>query len=164
MKNTAQLITLRTFLLSISFIFIFCFSATAPATPAFQDYAVSTQTAPCAKLDFTSYHRAQDGQKNIIRENPDLTKPNFGGKYLVLKNELLFETLWLIADCQTGKFYKELLSGRAEFKPDSLLLILSSESKSEKRDPPVYKVWKEDEWIEIDASVNASVNLSCVWF
>jgi hypothetical protein len=106
----------------------------------------------CAPLDYTSYHRAQSGMSNIIRSNPDLTKPNFGEKYLVLKNELLFETLWLIADCKTGKFFREMLSGKAEFNSKGLTLVLRSNKKdADPNETPEYHLWNGAEWIRTEA-------------
>ncbi len=53
----------------------------------------------------------QIGRDNIKKINPDLTHPDFNGKYLLLRAELAMETLYLIASCETGEFYHEKLSG-----------------------------------------------------
>ena len=109
----------------------------------FQDHTVSVETQTCKKLDFDSYGRAQSSKSNLIQSNPDLTHANFGGKYLLLKNELMLETLWLIADCSTGKFFRENLSGDATFKPNSDVLILKNKDGSELHQ------WTGKEWTKI---------------
>ena len=88
----------------------------------------------CSKIDFNSYFRAQSAKDQILKRNNDLSKPNFGGEYLVLKVELLFETIWLIADCKTGRFFPEFLSGSLDFDPHHRVVIKTESSKS----PEVY--------------------------
>jgi len=74
----------------------------------------------------------------MLRSNPERTHPNFAGKYLLLKNEFLFDTAWFVADCTTGKFIKEMLSTDHkkpywEFHFDSNRLTVSSKDRRVKR-------------------------------
>jgi hypothetical protein len=127
------------------------------AASEFEQYPAVKSVSTCKELDFGSYFRAQDHKKHLIRDNPGLSRPNFGGKYLLLKQELLMETLWLIADCETGKFHHETLTGLAEFKPDSLLVILTK-PKSDR--PAEFQLWKGDEWTRLDSPEASSLNAS----
>ena len=118
----------------------------------FSKYPTPIQAITCKDLDFNSNFRAERSQPNIIRANPNRSQPNFAGKYLLLKNELMLETEWLIADCATGKFLKERVYGQAQFKPDSTLVILfpdPSKTKSDDDDEqlPELKFFKDEEWM-----------------
>ena len=111
----------------------------------FSKYSAEVLTDHCKDLDYNSYFRAQNARNSLIRGTPDRAHANFGGKYLLLKYEMLAETQWLIADCTTGKFLHETISGNAEFKPDSSLAIVKNASE-----PPAYQLWSGDKWIRVD--------------
>ncbi len=113
----------------------------------FSHYPAATKAITCKSLDYSSYFQAERGKTNIQKTNPDVSHPNFAGHYLVLKNELMLETLWLIADCETGKFFKEKLSGDLEFKPDSFLAVLHDEKDKNKTE---LQTWTNNTWVEVD--------------
>jgi len=105
----------------------------------------------CKPLDYDSYFRAQSEKDSIRKLNSDLGHPNFAGKYLLLKSETLFQTLWLLADCETGKFLPELLTGHAVFRADSALVILKKSGSF-----PDLKLWKDDQWNSVADSIQTS--------
>jgi hypothetical protein len=80
----------------------------------------------CKKLDFSSSSLARNHEARILADKPDLTRPNFGRKYLLLNLPFMMENLWLIADCETGKFLKPTLDGKARFNAESLELELET--------------------------------------
>ena len=99
--------------------------------PAFQDYPTPPPLSSCTKVDFTSYHRARNAESMIRSSNSDFSKPNFGGKYLLLRVPFMMGTDWLIADCESGKFIKEVLSdGEAEFKNTSFLIRMTRKNET----------------------------------
>ena len=114
----------------------------------FSHYPAKVQAITCKPLDYSSYFQAERSKTNIQKSNADVSHPNFAGKYLLLKNELLLETLWLIADCETGKFLHEKISGQLEFKPDSFLAIVRDEKKKEAE--PEYQTWTGDTWVQVE--------------
>jgi hypothetical protein len=131
-----------------SLVFSAVFSPAAQADE-FSHYPAKVEAITCKKLDFDSYFQAQKSKSNLLSTNPDLTHPNFGGKYLILKNELLLETRWFIVDCASGTFFHEILSGKASFKPDSLLLILLEEgNKASEND---LQIWSGTDWVKVEA-------------
>ena len=106
-------------------------SEAPPPEPTYEaQFAAHTlvpDTTPCKPLDYSSYFRASAAKGNIERLKTPLNLANFGGHYLLLKNELIFETLWLIADCRTGKFIPEYLSAKdVLFKKDSTSLVMKN--------------------------------------
>lgn len=114
----------------------------------FDQYQVPVESIECKKLDFTSYFQAEKSKPNILKVNPDLTHPNFAGNLLLVKVELLMESLWLLADCKTGKFFHEKLSGRVSFKPDSRLIALSANNKNDTE--VEYQSWDGETWVKVD--------------
>ena len=136
------------------------------ATPSnaadFSQYKTPVEEMTCKKLDFSSYFKAQEAEKSILHDHPELTRPNFAGKFLLVKNELLMETRWFIADCKTGKFLKKTLFGEADFKPDSALVILSEPKPKEHQPavPPQYQVWTGEEWTKTEGATSAPANAS----
>jgi hypothetical protein len=126
------------------------FAADTPApAAAFAQYPVPAESITCHALDFESYFKAQQFKSSILRDKPDLTHPNFAGHYLILKNEFVLETIWLIADCTTGKFFHETLSGNLEFKTDSNLVILIPKSGETSE----WNVWSGKDWLKVEPSV-----------
>ena len=123
--------------------FLILYLVHASSADIFQEHPTPVQFTSCHPIDFDSYSRAQASKSNLIALNPVRTQPNFGGKYLLLKNELMMETLWLIVDCSNGKFFHETLSGEATFKPESNLVLLKNKKETE------MQVWVEHEWIKI---------------
>jgi hypothetical protein len=116
------------------------------ADPRFEDHPVETTLETCAPLDFMSTSLARNHQERILSSKPDVKKPNFGGKYLLLNLSLMMEDLWLIADCSTGKFLKPNLDGKARFRPDSLLLELKTKEGVE------WQVWKNSVWSRMEVT------------
>ena len=108
----------------------------------FESFATPLEQTPCAKLNFASYFRAQTSELNIRNQKLDLTRPNFAGNHLLIRVELLFETLWLIADCKTGNFASDYLSGDLLFKPSSSLVVKTDSGKA-----PELMTWDGSEWI-----------------
>jgi hypothetical protein len=112
----------------------------------------------CKDLDFSSYHKVENAKGNLIRSNPERKHANFAGKYLLLKNDYLFDTVWFIADCTTGKFIKETLSTDhkdpvGEFNSESNQLILRS-SYSESKIPTEYHVFQNEKWMQVDPTAS----------
>ena len=83
------------------------------------------ETPACHSLDFDSYFVAQQAKSNLQKMN-DLQHPNFARNFLLVKNAMMMETLYLIADCRTGKFLHEKISGEAKFTLDSNEVLLSN--------------------------------------
>lgn len=141
-----------------SFLFLIL-STTFAATPNsdFAKYPSEVQTMNCKELDFNSYHKVQNVKGNMLKTNPNLQHPNFAGKYLLLKNDFLFETDWFVADCATGKFIKDILGSdhkdpKTEFKPGSSLLVIYSDHPQNKT-PIEYHVFRNEKWMKVDAPV-----------
>ncbi len=86
--------------------------------------------AACVPLKFDSYFRAQQAKDQILKTEGSLSVPNFAGSFRLVRIELLFETIWVIADCKTGLFFPEFLSGEAHFSNQSDLLILAKSDKA----------------------------------
>ncbi|MBS1959060.1 MAG: hypothetical protein JST80_06270 [Bdellovibrionales bacterium] len=124
-------------------------SAQATEQALFDKYPAVKTVPTCKDVDFSSYFRAQETKSYLMRDNPDRSKPNYGGKYLLLKQELLMERNWLIVDCETGKIFHERLTGDAEFKPNSLFIVMT---KPKSRDPIEYHVWSGGEWSKVDVA------------
>ena len=135
-------------MLTQTFIFIFWMISSSFAAP-FEQYTTPVVATPCKSLDFQSYFKAETAQTSIKRDNPSLKQANFGGKYLLLKNEMLLETRWFIADCSSGKFFHHELFGEAEFTPSSLLVVLHD--KKEKA-PLQHILWTGQEWSKIEVA------------
>jgi hypothetical protein len=108
----------------------------------FRQYPAKAEEKTCSSLDFRSYFRAQQASDQIRKRHPDLTRPNFAGSYLILEVELLFETLQLIADCRTGKFFPEFRSGKMVFRKDSGIALLIRKDSS-----PELLEWSAPDWI-----------------
>jgi len=100
----------------------------------------------CKTPVFNSYDRAENNKKSILSMNPEISKPNFNGHYLVLKAESIFESYWLIADCKSGQFSKTILPGNAEFKKESRLLKIFNNGSFTR-----YYLWLEndEQWLQI---------------
>ena len=116
--------------------------------------AYANKTIECKELDFSSYHKAERAKGNLIRSYPDRKYPNFSEKYLLLKNDYLFESEWFLADCITGKFIKDTLSTDHNnpvgiFKLDSNQLEIRS-SKADNKTPVEYHVFQNEKWMRID--------------
>lgn len=114
-----------------------------PGPLRFEDYPVESSLETCAPLDFRSLSLARNHQDRILSGKPDLTKPNFGGRYLLLNLSLMLEDLWLIADCGSGKFLSPILEGRALFQKQSLLLELKTKNGAE------WQAWRNGGWVRI---------------
>ncbi len=127
-------------------------SATTPA-PQNEEFDFSQYPAQvnntCKELDFDSYSRAQAAKGNLLKDKPDLSKPNFAGRYYLLQGETIAHTYWLIADCNTGKFLPEMLTGSGLFQKDSHLFKVFNSGKF-----PTYYVWNADDaqWIKLHGS------------
>ena len=117
-------------------------SATA-SEPRFEDHAVDSKLETCAPLDFMSTSLSRNHQDRILSRKPEVKKPNFAGKYLLLNLSLMMEDLWLIADCSTGKFLKPTLDGALRFRPDSRLIELRTKEGIE------WQVWQNGGWLRI---------------
>ncbi|NDG85584.1 MAG: hypothetical protein EBX52_11200 [Proteobacteria bacterium] len=96
----------------------------------------------CAPLQFGSYFRAQQAKSEILHSGASLSAPNFAGHYLMLRVELLFQTIWLVADCRTGKFIDDFLTGEAHFKKNSALFVMTESKK-----PPAVHLLSQDAFI-----------------
>ncbi len=120
------------------------------ADPVFEDHRAESVLETCAPLDFMSNSLARNHQERILSRKPELQRPNFGGKYLLLNLSLMMEELWLIADCSTGKFLKPTLDGKARFRSDSLLLELKTKEGLE------WQVWKNGGWSRMEATPSVS--------
>ena len=124
-------------------------------------YATPVQEIICKDLDFDSYFKVQNIKSNLLRSNPERKHPNFAGKYLLLKNEYLFNTTWFVADCATGKFIKEAFTPdhkkpKGEFKADSALFIVSPTTKDDLTQVQ-YHVFQNEQWMRVDAPESASM-------
>ena len=111
----------------------------------YSQHCLALETKTCHPLQYDSYFVAQNVKGNIKLSNSDLTHANFGGGFLLLRAELAFETLYLIADCNTGKFFHEKLSG--EFAQFSTLSP-RVELKSKKGEVSKYE-WDLMTWIKV---------------
>jgi hypothetical protein len=114
-------------------------------------------TAECHPLDYDSYFRAQKSKSYIQQLNSlDVRHPNFAGHYLLLMTGALFEKIWLIADCQTGKFLPSFITGNASFGLNSQLVLLT-----ESGDFPKLMVLRNGDWVQIaDPIQNKSQKIS----
>ena len=56
----------------------------------------------------------------------------------------MFEVLYLIADCKTGKFLNDSIKGELDFHPDSRLLLVKNSNNR-----PELLVWSDSQWIKI---------------
>ena len=120
----------------------------------FDRYPTPVESINCRSLDYSSYFQADRAKTNIIKTNPDLTHPNFAGKYLLLKNELLLETLWLIADCKTGRFFHEKLSGHVKFQANSFLAVVTEEKA---KDPETeFQTWTGETWVKVQKTASTA--------
>jgi hypothetical protein len=116
----------------------------ARASLDFPSYPAKEILAECGKPDFTSYSRARNAEEMIRKNNPDLKRPNFGGQYLLLQVPYMMGTDWLILDCKTGTFLKEVITGQAEFKKDSFLVRLSDKTSME------WKLWTGSTFVKAE--------------
>jgi hypothetical protein len=115
-------------------------AVTAPdPEPEFKKFAVPLITE-CKPIDFKSNSRAESAKKNLMGNTPDLSQPNFAGHFLLLKGDTIFQTYWLIADCNTGKISSELITGSAYFEKDSRLFKIYSSGNAAS-----YHVWNESD-------------------
>jgi len=104
--------------------------ALAPYEPYLRAFAPRESVEKCAPLKFDSYFRAQEAKSRILESGADLSKPNFAGHHLMLRVELVFETLWLVADCKTGLFIADFLEGEAHFIKSSSLFVMTAPKKA----------------------------------
>jgi hypothetical protein len=126
--------------------FLLTLLVTSSFADNFSQHTVPVEPITCKPLNYDTYFVAQNSKANIVESNPSVSKPNFAGHYLLLKNPLMMEVVWLIADCSTGKFLKEKLSGpKLEFKTDSALVVLGFE-----RSPSETYVWTDENWNRIE--------------
>ncbi|MBU6154609.1 MAG: hypothetical protein KGP28_09940, partial [Bdellovibrionales bacterium] len=109
----------------------------------FRDHPALPSKTICAPLKFSSYFRAQNAESHIKSQKLDLASPNFAGSFLLIRVELLFQTIFLIANCHTGIFYPEFLQGEVTFEPTSRIAVLTKSGKS----PEVF-LWQEPVWIK----------------
>lgn len=120
----------------------------------FSQHPAVLQDITCKKIDYNSYFIAQNAESNLKKLNPEVSKPNFAGQYLLLRNEMLMETLWLVVDCKTGKFMRENISGKEiDFKPNSSLIVLKKDQKTTE-----HYVWSTDAWMKVDSTLVVSTN------
>lgn len=110
----------------------------------FRAWPAEVGAATCKPLRFNDFFRAQQGQKNIESLNPDRSKPNFAGGYLLVKHQVLFETLWYLADCSNGVFSSLFLKGNIEFKPDSRLVVVKKSGEFAQ-----LEVWHQGRWVQV---------------
>ncbi len=147
---------------------LFISSLAYAETPAseFAKYSTPVQNIQCKDLDFNSYHKVQNVKANILRTTPDRSRPNFAGKYLLLRNDFLFDTGWFVADCATGKFITEMLSTdhkapKEEFRADSsLVAVISTHAKIQT--PLEYHVFQNEKWMKVEAPQSTSEVVSPV--
>ena len=118
-------------------------SLTSRYAAAFQNHQVDLTTSTCAPLKYSSYFRAQNAETHIKNQKLDLARPNFAGRFILIRVELLFETIFLIANCETGTFYPEYLSGELTFRADSALAVLTKSGKA-----PGLFLWHAPVWIK----------------
>ncbi len=109
---------------------------------SFKEFAAEPVKTSCAPLKYSTYFRAQNAETHIKNRKPDLSRPNFAGSHLLVRVELLFETIYLIANCETGAFYQEYLSGDLTFRADSSLAILTKSGKAAE-----LRLWHAPLWI-----------------
>jgi hypothetical protein len=107
-------------------------------------YPASEVMTECAPLQYSSYFRAQENKDQIIKLNPELKKPNFAGTKLLLRTETMFDVVYLLADCKTGKFTDDFLKGNLSFSPSSRLAIIKSTSNK-----PELMLWSKTQWLKI---------------
>jgi hypothetical protein len=110
----------------------------------FKKFPTPVSTTACKPLDFDSYFKAQQEKTGILKLNKELGHANFAGHYLLVKSEIMFDTLWYIADCETGKFLPEFISGKAIFKPESATVLLK-----QSKDYPEIKLWQDSQWYQL---------------
>jgi hypothetical protein len=101
------------------------FALTQAHALEFSSYPTTPLEAECHPLDFRSTSQARNAEELIRKNNPDRSRANYAGKYLLLKAPYMMETEWLIADCASGKFFKDTATGEAEFKPESALIRIT---------------------------------------
>lgn len=109
-------------------------------------------TDSCHALDFDSYFVAQNA-KSALTKLSDLSHPNFATHYLLLKQEMMMESIYLIADCNTGKFFHEKLNGK-----DAVFNLQSSEVslQSNKTEPVEKFQWTGQRFMKIENEVSPS--------
>jgi hypothetical protein len=110
----------------------------------FHTYPVPRTEMECHPLDFRSSSQARHAEELLRKNNPDRSRANYAGKYLLLKVPYMMETEWLIADCASGKFYKETLSGEAEFRADSALIRVIRDRT------PTWSHWTGETFVRLD--------------
>ena len=104
----------------------------------------STPQAPCKPFALDSNSRTQGEKSRILKNYPDPSQPNFNHAFRVVKLELIFETLWMIAECGgKGAFFPDFISGDTlTFQKESRLAVLTSSGKA----PELY-TWDRNAWI-----------------
>lgn len=105
----------------------------------------------CLPLDFDSYFVAQNA-KNSLKKSNQLGQPNFSTHYLLLKNEMMMESIYLIADCRTGKFIHEKLAGKnAIFSLQSAEITLHTD-KSETLEK---FLWNGEGFMKVESAIHS---------
>ncbi len=120
----------------------------------FSSYPAASKKIKCAPLKYSSYFRAQNAEQTIRNQKNDFSTPNFAGSYLLIRVELLFETIHLIAHCETGIFSPEYRSGEMTFQPGSRIAILTNSGN-----PPEVLLWEENFWIKRPDTTLSAGNL-----
>lgn len=104
----------------------------------------AARKANCKPFALDSNPRTQREKSRILKNYPDPSQPNFNHAFRVVKLELIFETLWMIAECGgSGAFFPDFVAGDTlTFKKESKLVVLTSSGKT----PELY-TWGRNTWI-----------------
>lgn len=116
----------------------------------FTAYPTEKMTSECQPLDFRSTSQARNAEELLRKNNPDRARANYAGKYLLLRVPYMMETEWLIADCASGKFFKETLSGEAEFQPESALIRITRDKTTH------WSHWTGETFARIDETLKSA--------
>jgi hypothetical protein len=122
----------------------------------FAHYPSPVSELKCAPLQYSDFFRAQNNQKIIPKLNPNLNQPNFAGNQLLLRTEAMFDVIYLLADCKTGKFFDDYLTGELSFHQNSRLVLVKSSSTK-----PKLMVWSDSQFIQVpDTVLNSNASVS----
>jgi len=118
----------------------------------------STAPSPnegCTKLNFNSFTEALKHKDNIMKANPEISKPNFDQHFLLLKSPMSTGSIWFIADCKTGEFlpntfpaenlFHLINSPVAVMNPPSPLATIST-YRAGPHGLPKLVIWKNSSW------------------
>lgn len=105
----------------------------------------------CAPLDYASFFRAQNNRNAIEKNKAGYLTANFAGDQLLIQTDTLFDSVYLIADCKSGKFSNEFIQGNLNYTSSSNLVINKSSSQK-----PNLDVWTHGQWIQIPDPVQAT--------